>query len=107
MSAHMKYKSLLRKLKKSANASLNDELCLDLTSKDSNSFWRGWNSVNGSKCSTVTRIDGCVDKSDIANSFSNTFSSVYLNANSGANSALGQRFRNAYDSYHCSHIILV
>ena len=100
--SNYEYKSMLRKSKLESNRAMSVELSNDLLSKDSNSFWKKWNQINGAQEPPSSMIDGCIKYGDIANCFSDTYSSVYKN--SSANNLLRERFNREYRVYFNNHV---
>ena len=100
--AHLQYKRALRSAKREQSSDISDELSYDLLSRDSVKFWKDWNKLESRNCD-VTRIDGYIKHSDIANSFSNTFGGVYRDYDVSAESDLRAKFDGLFSCYHSDH----
>ena len=101
--AQMAYKSAVRYAKRNHVSEKTDSLYESLASKDSNSFWRGYKSLNG-KTKNACRIDNFVEDRDIANGFRGTFSKVYASADKPACDRLRSKFDELYSTYHNAHV---
>ena len=97
MKSNYNYKVQLRKSKTEVNRSMSAQISSNLLNKDSNSFWKSWNQMNGGKEPPSSMIDGSMNFGDIANCFSKTYSSVYTN--SASNDTLREKFNREYGAY--------
>ena len=96
------YKRFLRKSKNECSSSISSELSNNLLNKDTNSFWKNWNSLNGNSRSFSSMIDGCIDHQDIADRFATVFQNVYKRSN--ADDVLREKFNHQYDLFSSSRI---
>ena len=99
--SNLQYKSLLRKSKADVSTDMSERMCNNLLNKDSNSFWKTWNSANGSPNPPSSIIDGYVKYDNIASCFLNSYSSVYKD--SPANDVLHEKFEHEYKKYFEAH----
>ena len=91
------YKQFLRKSKNESSSSMSSELSSNLLNKDTNSFWKNWNSLNGNPRSFSSMIDGCINHKDVADRFANVYQSVYKRSASDDN--LRNQFNHKYTHY--------
>ena len=98
----LQYKAQLRKSKNELNNDLSSRMNCDLISKDTTTFWKRWNQLNGKTNPPSTMIDGFVDYDHISSTFSNRYSSVYKPTRS--NEILKERFNEMFQSYRDDHI---
>ena len=97
------YKSAIRKKKRADDQKKNDNLYMNLLSKDGVSFWKTWRSVNSSGVSLPSRIDGMTDDDGIASAFANYFESVYGGSTTDKHTALKREFDEKFAVYHETH----
>ena len=101
---HYRYKTELRRKKKSAEKEFNSAMYNDLIRKDGVSFWKTWKAINNSRDSTATRINGVTDAGEIADTFANYFESVYSNHDTPEHVALKTKFERQYSEYFSQHL---
>ena len=97
--AHLEYKSAIRRAKRDTKFCNSEAMFDDLSSRDHNSFWKKYNSLNGND-ENVSRIDGCIDDVEIANCFKDTYSKVYSETDVVRSNELSRRFHDAFNSYY-------
>ena len=95
------YKRFLRKSKTETRSSLSSQFSDNLLDKDTNSFWKNWNQLNGKSRSFSSMIDGYVNHDAISDNFANVFKDIYKS--SEANGKLRAQFNIDYHSYHEIH----
>ena len=79
---------------------MSTELSSNLLNKDTSTFWKNWNSLNGNTRSFSSMIDGCINHKDIADRFANVYQSVYKRSTSDDN--LRNQFDSRYANYYQS-----
>ena len=95
------YKLQLRKSKSVTRSNLSSQLSENLLTKDTDSFWKSWNQLNGNSRSFSTMIDGFVDYNDITNRFANVFKDIYKG--SEANDKLRSQFDQKFPPYEAEY----
>ena len=101
--ACLEYKRAIRRAKANDSVTKNDALHDKLVSRDLDSFWKNFNALNG-RLDNFSCIDGCFDKTEIANCFRETYSKVYQTNDSHADNLLRHKFADAFEQYSRSHI---
>lgn len=92
------YKSYLINKEKSAKSQLSADLLNSLASRDSNNFWKIWNSKTGNFNPYGNVVDGITDSKLIAEKFATYFASVYKQNNKNANK-FKMLFRENFKDY--------
>ena len=100
----LKYKRAIRIAKKGQEKRVRDEMLSNLTSLDSNAFWKVWRSRNKESDSLVTRVDGETNPTKIAGAFREHFRRVYSGNNTHAHESLKKEFESKFDCYYRDHI---
>ena len=91
----------MRKSKSETRRDISSQLSDNLLNKDSDSFWKSWNQLNGNSRSFSTMIDGYVDHNDITNRFADVFKDIYKS--SEANDKLHSQFDHDFYPYQAAH----
>ena len=100
----LRYKHAIKNAKREYDQSMSDALLEDLESRDFESFWRNWRNRTKSSDSLVTRVDGEVTQTGIAEAFGNHFQGVYSDNNTPAHESLKTEFFRRFNDYYNSHI---
>ena len=96
---HFRYKIALRKEKAADLKKRSDAMYTDLLNRDSNAFWKKWNSINRVGNNLASRISGETEESGIADVFSSYFKSVYSGNDTVEHLALKDEFHDAFNKY--------
>ena len=98
------YKRAVRNAERDHDTNINTELHENLTSLDSDSFWKVWRNQNKQVDSPVTRVDGETSEGGIAGAFRNHFRRVYSNHSTPAHESLKSEFHDQFAAYYGSHV---
>ena len=101
---HYRYKKEIRKCKREDEKRQNDALFDDLMGRDTNAFWKKWNSINRIGDPLVTRIEGETDPVNIADTFSRYFESVYGGHDTPEHLAMKNDFHDTFENYFITHV---
>ena len=98
-----RYKKAIRDAKRDQNRSTGASMYDNLTTHDSNSFWKVWRNHNRENDSIVTRVDGESNEGGIADAFKKHFQKVYSNHDTPAHESLRTEFYAQFSAYYDSH----
>ena len=83
---------------------MNERLQENLSTKDSNEFWKAIRRSKEGGESLVTRVNGETSEMGIANSFRDHFRRVYTHNDAAAHELLKQTFLARFDKYYHDHL---
>ena len=98
-SCTLKYKRAVRLAKKQYDSQVDDDLYDHLLTRDSDTFWRIWRNQNKDSNPLVTRVNGEVSQTGIAEAFRDHFRKVYSNNDTPAHESLRNDFSKKYEYF--------